>query len=57
MVSCWAVIVASVLVLALHPDFGVIYDRPGVALSLGFIGLGMCMHAREQARKVRGQTK
>lgn len=38
----------GLLALLIHPDVGVMYDRPGVAVGVGLIGLGLCVEARKR---------
>jgi len=39
---------AVVLISALHPERGVLFQSPGAALGLGLVGLGLCMEARKR---------
>jgi hypothetical protein len=39
----------GVLAMLVHPSIGLVYDNPGVALGVGLIGLGACVHWRQNA--------
>lgn len=49
----WAFVAGTILFTVAHPAAGVIYSSPGVAISLGMIGLGLCMQARQNAMAQR----
>lgn len=51
--ASWAFVAGVVLYAAVHPSAGVIYTSPGVAISLGMIGLGLCLQARQNAQATR----
>ncbi|MEX0887343.1 MAG: hypothetical protein WD009_12985 [Phycisphaeraceae bacterium] len=44
----WAIVIAVVLVAALHPQSGAIVDNPLACAGLGLIGLGFCVDARRR---------
>lgn len=39
----------GLLALMIHPTLGVLHDRPGAALGVALIGLGLCLEARKRA--------
>jgi hypothetical protein len=48
LLAAWAAAAAAIVVAAVHPESGVAWDSPLAAASLGAVGLGLCLHARQQ---------
>ncbi len=44
----WAVASLTIVYAAFNPESGVAYQSPGAALSIGLIGLGLCLEGRKR---------
>ena len=47
----WALTAAVIAYAAAHPEHGVIHHSPLATLGVGLIGLGLCLEARQAARR------
>jgi len=45
----WTCAAAAAIYMVVSPDGGIAYGNPLTAVSLGLIGLGLCLGARRQA--------
>ncbi|MCC7409443.1 MAG: hypothetical protein IT442_15370 [Phycisphaeraceae bacterium] len=57
MLTCWLAGSLTVLVLTLHPRFGVLYQSPLTALGLILIGAGVCLEARKGLPRVAASAR
>lgn len=57
MLTLWLAGALTVLVLTLHPRFGVLYQSPLTAIGLTLIGAGVCLEARKSLTRVAAGSR
>ena len=51
--SAWAALVCVIVYCVFSPENGVMFQNPMAAMSLGVIGLGLCMESKKTLSPVR----
>jgi hypothetical protein len=46
----WGFVVTVLIYAVVNPQSGLVYHSPGAMLSVGMIGLGLCIQARQKMR-------